>query len=336
MGGAGDSCGNAPIRASATAATRRSNPKVKLMPITLIENLRAPFYAPFYAAASLGAFKEQGLDVRIEASPDAAQTMQILISGRGDVSWGGPLRLMEARERRPANEPIVFCEVVGRDPFFVIGRQPNASFQLADLAGKRLGITTEVPTPWLCLKHDLRLAGVDAASITITPPRTMAENAAALGAGEIDLIQAFMPVSEALVESGAGHVWYAAADRGPTAYTTLNTTRQYAEAHPDVLLAMCRAMYRTQKWIASHDGRALAEVIASWFPDVPAKTLAAGYDRYLEHGLWNTTPIQSRQGLEWLREAGLADGYLKQSLQYEEVVDMRFAEAVLREDPPSM
>ena len=101
----------------------RSTSTPQAMPITLIENFRAAFYAPFYAAAALGAYEAEGVDVRIEASPDAAKTMQTLISGGGDVSWGGPLRLMEARERRPANEPIVFCEVVGRDPFFLIGRE---------------------------------------------------------------------------------------------------------------------------------------------------------------------------------------------------------------------
>jgi NitT/TauT family transport system substrate-binding protein len=306
------------------------------MPITLIENFRAAFYAPFYAAIALEAYDDEGVDVRVEPSPDAERTMQTLISGGGDVSWGGPLRLMKAREPRPAHEPVVFCEVVGRDPFFLVGREPNTQFAFAELAGKRLAVTTEVPTPWLCLQHDLTLAGLDAAAISLAPSRTMAENAAALHAGEVDVIQVFMPIAESLVESGAGHIWYAAADRGPTAYTSLNTTRQFADAHPDVLLAMCRAMYRTQKWIASHDGRALAEAIGSWLPDIPSKTLAAAYDRYLSLGLWNTNPVQSRSGLEWLRDAGLGGGYLTQAHRYEDVVDMRFAEAALREDPPSM
>jgi NitT/TauT family transport system substrate-binding protein len=306
------------------------------MTIKLIENFRAAFYAPFYAAAALGAYKAEGLDVRIEASPDAARTMQTLISGHGDVSWGGPLRLMEARERRPTNEPVVFCEVVGRDPFFLVGREANPRFRLADLAGKRLAVTTEVPTPWLCLQHDLRLAGVDATSISLTAPRTMVQNADALRAGEVDVIQVFMPIAESLSESGAGHIWHAAAGRGPTAYTSLNTTRRYAEAHPDVLRAMCRAMYRTQKWIAAHDGPALAAAIASYFPDIPAGILAGAYDRYLGLGLWNTNPIQSREGLAWLTDAAVAGGFLTQRPSYEEVVEMRFADAALRDDPPSI
>jgi NitT/TauT family transport system substrate-binding protein len=306
------------------------------MPITLIENMRAAFYAPFYAAAALGAYEAEHLEVDIKTSPNAARTMQTLISGGGDVSWGGPLRLMEAREKHPAREPIVFCEVVGRDPFFLIGREKNARFRVADLVGKRLAVTTEVPTPWLCLQHDLRLAGVDPGRIELAPARTMAENATALRAGEVDVIQVFMPFAQELIESGAGHIWYAAASRGPTAYTSLNTTREFAGAHPEVLHAMCRAIYRTQKWIGSHDGAALAHAIASFFPDLPQPLLAAAYDEYLRIGLWNTTPIQSSDGLIWLREAGRAGGYLTQSPRYEDVVDMRFAEEAVRGGPPSM
>lgn len=266
--------------------------------ITLIENFRAAFYAPFYAACASGAYEAEGLKVQITASPDAALTMQRLLSGAGEVSWGGPLRLMQAREQNPGREPIVFCEVVGKDPFFLVGRRPNPQFSLADLSKVNLAVVTEVPTPWMCLQHDLRLAGIDPASIALAPDRTMAENAAALRAGTVDVIQVFQPYVAELVQEGAGHVWYAAASRGPTSYTTLNTTREYAERNPDTLLAMCRAMYRTQKWIAVHDGQALAELVKDYFPHVPQATLAASYDAYLALGVWNATPIMSRAGFE--------------------------------------
>ena len=53
----------------------------------------------------------------------------------------------------------------------------------------------------------------------------MADNAAALRAGSLDAVQLFQPYAEELIASGAGHVWYAAADRGLTAYTALVTRR---------------------------------------------------------------------------------------------------------------
>jgi NitT/TauT family transport system substrate-binding protein len=88
-------------------------------------------------------------------SGDAAKTAQSLIAVQGDVSWGGPLRLMMALEKNAKGAAIAFCEAIGRDPFFLLGREPKPGFRLQDLAGKRLAVTTEVPTPWMCLRHDL-------------------------------------------------------------------------------------------------------------------------------------------------------------------------------------
>lgn len=301
------------------------------MRVTLIENFRAVFYAPFYAAIALRAYEEEGLEIALEMSPDASRTARALIDGSGDVSWGGPLRLIMALEERAGSAAIAFCEAVGRDPFFLLAREPNPSFTVRDLAGRRLAIVTEVPTPWLCLQHDLRLAGVDRGAISIIPGRTMPENVAALRSGEADVVQVFHPLGATLVREGAAHVWYAAATRGPTSYTTLNTTRAYAERHPDVLLGMCRAMQRTLRWIANHDGRALATLLASWLPDVPAPLLAASFESYKSLGLWNRTPVLQRAGLDWLQDAAVAGGVLKSRIEYAACVEMRHAEAVVRE-----
>jgi NitT/TauT family transport system substrate-binding protein len=303
------------------------------MAITLIENFRAVFYTPFYAAFALGAYKAEGLDVHMKASPDAAQTIHTLLAGTAEVSWGGPLRLMLAREKNPAQEPIAFCEVVGRDPFFLMGAEPDPTFDFSHLLNKTLGVTTEVPTPWMCLQHDLRLAGLEPSRIRLVRERTMAENAAALRAGEVDVIQVFQPYAKELEQSGAAHVWYAAARRGPTAYTTLNTTRAYAEKNPQTLLAMCRAMYRTQKWIATHDGKALAEAVSPYFPTLAIPTLAACCEDYRKLELWNRTPLMFREGLKWLNDAGLASGLMRQRFEYDEVADMRFAKQAIEEDP---
>lgn len=306
------------------------------MSITLIENFRAAFYAPFYAAYASGAYEAEGLDVRIKASPAAEQTIGILLSGMGEVSWGGPVRLMQGLEKGGARKPIAFCEVAGRDPFFVLGREPNPGFRFSDLEGPRVAVVMEAPTAWMCLQHDLRCAGIDPAHVKLTAPRSMVENAKALQAGDVDVIQVFHPYAGELTQSGAAHVWHAAATRGPTSYTTLNTTREYAQREPHTLVAMCRAMYRTQKWIAAQDGRALAELVTPYFPDAATATLAACYEEYRSLGVWNRASRMSREGFEWLREAALACGRLRQKFDYEECVDMRFAEQAMLDDPPAL
>ncbi len=304
------------------------------MAITLIENFRAVFYGPFYAASALGAYTREGLDVVVKPASHSAPGFQT--PSEGEVSWGGPLRLMNTLDKNPAADVVAFCEIVGRDPFFLVGREPNPAFRLQDLVGKRLGTVSEVPTPWICLRHDLRLHGVAESDMRLTSGGTMADNASALRAGRLDVIQVFQPFAAQLEAEGMGHVWYSSASRGPTSYTTFNTTRAFLEREPDVALRMCRAMYRTQKWIAAHTGADLAGVIAGYFPGLPKPVLAASFDRYKALGVWNLKPLLDRGGLEWLRDAALAEGMLRTPFRYEQCVDMRFAEQVVREDPAAI
>ena len=304
--------------------------------IVLIDNIRAVFYAPFYAACTLGAYEAEGLQVAVRVAATPGNALLAVSAGEGEVSCGGPLRVMAALDRDPASGYTCFCAVVGRDPYFLVGRTSNPGFTPAQLPRWTLAAVTEVPTPWICLQHDMRQAGVDPSTVQLTPGHVMGWNAAALRSGKVDVIQVYEPYAQALVDEGAGHVWYAAARRGPTAYTTFNTTRKFLHRHPDIALRLTRAMYRTLEWIAEHDGRALANAITGYFPDIPVERLAACCDTYRSLAVWNRTPVLQREGLEWLRDAMLAVRAIRRKIEYEECVDMRFVEQIVREDPPPL
>jgi NitT/TauT family transport system substrate-binding protein len=306
------------------------------MPITLIENFRAVFYAPFYAAFALKAYEAEGLEVQRVMSTDPTQTLHALRTGQGDVAWGGPIRLLLAGNQQPDSGLVIFCEVIQRDPFFLVGRTPNAAFQLTDLLGARVATVREVPTPWLCLQHDLRLAGIDPAQVARIADRTMPENLASLSAGDIEVMQAFQPFVEQAVEEGVGHIWSAAAGRGITAYTALYTTRAFLARDPESLLRMTRAMYRTQQWIATHSAAELAASVASYFPDLALPTLAHALERYATLRLWNQTPMLQPEGLARLQAACLSGGSIQHGIPYERCVEMRFAARVIQETPAAL
>ncbi len=306
------------------------------MNITLIENFRAVFYAPYYAAIALGAYRAEGIEVELKTSSDAARTLESVMSGAGHVSWGGPVRVMLALEKDPASRPVSFCEVVGRDPFFLLGCAPHPHFELKDLLDKRVATASEVPTPWMCLQHDLRLAGLDPAKVKRISDRTMSENVAALRSRQVDVIQVFEPFAAQLEEEGAGYIWYAAASRGPTTYTTFNAPRAFLEREPETARRLCRAIYRTQKWMAARSAVDLADLVAPYFPDLSRSVLTASCQRYRSLDVWNRGPVMDRQGFEWLRDAGLSRGLITKRYAFEDCVDMRVAESVVREDPPSL
>ena len=307
-----------------------------VMTITLFENFRAMFYTPFYAALALGAYRDEGVDVRFETSDAPGPTARGLSSGDVGVWWGGPMRILVARDQDQGSDLVAFCEVVTRDPFFLVGRAPRPGFEMADLAGLRIGTVSEVPTPWLCLQDDIRRAGLDPAILDRVADRSMAANADALRDGALDAVQLFQPFVEQLVREGAGHIWYAASSRGPTSYTALYTTEQTLVEQREIVLAMTRAIYRTQKWLHSSDAAAIAETIASFFPELEADLLTACVARYKALGLWGRDPFLPKDGFERLKEGCLSGGLIERGADYTDCTDTDLARAVIESDPPSM
>lgn len=305
------------------------------MALTLFENLRAVFYAPYYAAQSLGAYATEGLEVNIVTSPSPAATATSLLDGSADVSWGGPMRVLLTYDRHADCDLVLFAEAIGRDPFFLVGREPRPDFTVTDLLSCRLARVTEVPTPWLCLQQDLREAGHDPAAVALAADGSMADSQAALTAGTADVVQLFQPYAEELLRRGC-HVWYAAAARGPTAYTSFYATRRRFEAEPETMAGLARGLYRTQKWLAAAAPEAVAEAIAEYFPALAPELLAACAARYQALGVWNRTPVLPRAGFERLKAACLNGGLITRDTAFETCVDNRHAEAAVAEDPPPL
>ncbi len=299
--------------------------------ITLSENFRALFYTPFYAAHATGAYEREGVDVEFRLSSDPARTAAALRSGDIEVMWGGPLRVLLTHDADPASDVVCFCDVVARDPFFVIGREPRPDFRPADLPPVLLASVSEVPTPWLCLRDDIRRDGIVPESIKRVANRTMAENVAALRAGTVDAVQVFQPYAEDLLASGDGHLWYAAANRGLTAYTTLVTRRSVLQRKRDELLRMVRAMARTLGWIRATPGVEIQRALASYFPDVRAEIYAASIDRYRALELYGPDPVTRREGFDRLAAAMRSGGVLHRDIPFEECVDNSLAEQVVAE-----
>jgi NitT/TauT family transport system substrate-binding protein len=306
------------------------------MAIILQESLRALFYAPFYVALARDGFAAEGVEIRFTSSPRPQDAALRLMDGTVDVCWGGPMRVMETYQKVPACDIVCFAEVVTRDPFLLMGREPRPDFMLADLKSARLATVSEVPTPWLCLQHDLRLAGIDPAGLARVADQTMARNVAALKAGEVDVVQVFEPFPSQLLAEGAAHVWYEAARRGPTSYTTFYARRGLLTTRRNELQRMTRAIHRTEKWVANARGREIAQAISGYFGDVPPAILEAACTRYKGLGIWSDTPMLPRAGYDRLRDGLVSGGFVSPGATFETAVDNTLAASVVAEQLPPL
>ena len=296
------------------------------MTIRLQESLRGLFYAPFYVALARNAYAAEGVEVRFVSSPRPGDAARNVMDGAVDVCWGGPMRVMQAYQEIPGCDLVSFAEVVTRDPFMLVGRDERPDFVLHDLMGLRVATVSEVPTPWMCLQEDLRRAGLAPSRLTRVADRTMAENVAALGRGEVDVVQVFEPFASA----DAVHVWYAQAGRGPTSYTTFYARRGLLTARRDELHRMVRAIYRTQQWVADADGGQIAEAIAGYFEDVPQAVLTRACTRYKALAIWGRDPHLPRAGYDRLRDSLVSGGFVSPGTPYEVAVDNSIADEVIR------
>ena len=306
------------------------------MAITLQESLRAIFYAPFYVALARGAFEAEGVEIEFASSPRPQDAAVRLMDGTVDVCWGGPMRVMQTYQQLPGCDIVSFAEVVTRDPFLLMGREPRPDFKFADLQKVKLATVSEVPTPWMCLQHDLREAGIDPGSIKRVADQAMDRNMASLKVGTVDVVQVFEPFPSLSLADKAAHVWYAAARRGPTSYTTLYARRGLLSSRRDELKRMVRAIYRTELWVAQATGHAVAEAIALYFEDVPPWILDAACERYKALGIWSGTPVLPRAGYERLRQSLVSGGFVSPGTPFETAVDNSLAEEIITERLPPL
>ncbi len=289
--------------------------------ITLYENLRTVVYTPFYLAIARGDWVREGIEVSVVTSPTTPETAQGLIDGRADVSWGGPMRVMTHHDADRDCPLVSFAQVVARDPFILVGREPNDRFRFADLIGLRVAVATEVPTPWMTFQDDLGRAGIDPASLNRAPDRPMAENVAALKSGALDVIQVFEPYADMLAADGAGHIWHRFAARGDIAYTSFYTTRRFATEQRDVCRALVRGIARAQQALHADTPAAIAEAIAPFFPELPAAQLARIIEGYRASGLWARTPVLPPEAFVRLKAALLSGGLIGYDAPYDHLVD---------------
>jgi len=293
--------------------------------IRMYENLRACSYTPFYLAQIEGFFEQEEIQVSLVLSSSPSETAQGLIEGRADVSFGGPMRVMlhhnEAIKRNRTCPLICFAQVVARDPFMLIGREPNNNFQFTDLLNSTIAVAIDVPTPWMTLQDDLSRAGIDPATIKKSPEASMRENSELFKKGQIDVVQVFEPYAQELIEAG-GHLWHRFSCRGDIAFTTFYSKKSFTTENRKTCQSLVRAMAKALKMVHTISSRELAEIVGPhFFPELSPRTYASIIEGYKLSNLWPKTTTLLPSAFVKLKGALLSGGLIEHDIPYENVID---------------
>lgn len=294
------------------------------MRLTVMEPFRSLFYTPQFVALQGGHFAAEGLDVSVKTGTDATSTTRALIEGTAQVSLGGLMRSLDLADRG-GRWLVHFAEVNSRNGFFLLSRVPRPNFTWPDLVGRTVISFAGAPTPWLCMLAVLRRHGVDPSRVQFVRNLVGEDAVRAFRDGRGDFLEAGQPTTEDAIDAG-GHLVAAMGEAtGPLPFSSYMTTPERLRREPDVPLRFSRALYRAQRWIASQEPAAIAEVIAPAFPGIPTAIRQRVVARYLRQSTWARDPILRRPGFDHLQEILLEGGFIRRRHRYADLVNTEIA-----------
>lgn len=303
-----------------------------MMPVAVMEPFHSLFYAPQFVALHGGHFAAEGLDVTVTTAGGGRTTTAALFDGTVKISLGGIMRSLGVADAGGGFLPH-FAEVNSRNGFFLVSREPRPGFRWSDLAGKTVISFAEAPTPWQCMLTVLRREGVDPKSVTIKRDLPVADAVAAFRAGRGDFLEQAQPTIEELLVEGAAHLVASMGEAtGPVPFSSYMTTPETLRREEDLVLRFTRGLYAAQRFMASHDAKAIAAVIAPAFPDIAPDMRERVVARYLRQGTWARDPICRRPGYDYLHKILLEGGFITKPQRYEDLIDTTIAERVVKEN----
>jgi len=305
---------------------------VTLRPLTVLMPFYTPFYTPLAAGAALGHFREEGLDVKwMAAAAYGKSTVDAVLDGSIEISLGGLMRSFDLLDRGGRLLPH-FAEVCSRSGFFLLSREPRPAFRWTDLVGKTVISFAEAPTPWQCMLTVLRRHGVDPATVNIERNRPVPEALAAFRSGHGDFFEQTQPIVEQMLVAGEAHLVASMGEAtGAVPFTSYMTTPNFLRRERATVLSFTRAIYRTQRWLAGHDARAITEAVAPGFPDIDRAILERAVGRFSKQGTWSADPILRRPGFDYLQSILQSGGFITRTHRYEDLVDTAIAERAVAE-----
>lgn len=215
------------------------------------------YYLPLSIAEQMKYFQAEGLDVDIVDFAGGARALQAVVGGSADVVSGAFEHTLNMQAK---GQPMRAFVLQGRAPQIVlaVSTRTMPSFKtVADLKGKKIGVTAPGSSTNIMLNYVLAKAGLKPTDVSVIGVGAAQGAVAALRAGQIDAISNLDPVITILQRAGDIRVVsdtrdLAEAERvfgGPMPAGCLYAPEPFLQKNPNVAQALTNAIVRANKWI---------------------------------------------------------------------------------------
>ena len=215
------------------------------------------YYLPLTIAEQLGYFKDEGLQVEIPDFAGGAKALQALVGGSADVVSGAYEHTINMQAK---NQPIMSVVLQGRAPQIVMAVSTKTMpgyKSIADLKGKKIGVTAPGSSTAMMASYVLAKAGLKASDVSFIGVGASSGAIAAVKSGQVDAIANLDPVITMLQRDNLIKV---VADTrtlkdtqavygGPMPVACLYTPVKFVQDNPGTTQALANAMVRALRWL---------------------------------------------------------------------------------------
>ena len=246
------------------------------------------YYLPLTIAERLGYFTAAGLNVQIVDFSAGSLALKALVGGSADVVAGAFEHTLAMQAK---GQPLRAFVLLGCAPQIVLGVGKKALpefHELAQLRGKKIGVTAPGSSTHVLLAYVLRQAGLAQDSVAVVGVGAGASAVAALRSGQVDGLSNLDPAIAILERAGELQVItdtrsVAESQRvfgGPMPGGCLYATQRFIDTQPAATQALTTALVRADAWLARASlDQILAAVPESYLlgdPEVYRAALTAG------------------------------------------------------------
>ncbi len=250
--------------------------------LTLTQPVDSLTFFQVYVGRTLGYFGDEGIDLEVVATAGGGPHLQAVLANRAQFTASPgtyQLNALKAGKRLVGVYDLLKRNIIGvvihKEVAQKIGLSPTTPFadKLARLKGLTLGVTRPGALTYIMAEALIKRAGyVPNQDVRILAVGGGATIVPALQNRKVDLILISTPHPERAIIGGFGQ-WFINNALGedpsldPFMMSTLMVSPAYAEAHPDVVRKMVRALYRATQYIQKHPLDEVVRTVEPFFGD---------------------------------------------------------------------
>ena len=292
--------------------------------IVVAEVAHSIFYAPMYAADSLGYFEAEGLDVEIILTSGADAVAAAVMSGDAEIGFCGSEQSIYIYNEGAKDYLVNFAGLTKRDGSFIVGRT-NKEFNIEDLKGAHIIAGREGGMPAMTLAYTLNQNDIKLDELNFDTSIAFASMSGAFISGIGDYVALFEPTALQLEKQGFGYVVASLGELGgEVPYTTYMTKKSYLEDNKEIIQGFTKAIQKGLDYVFTHTDKEVAEVITSYFPDTSMNDLNEVIKRYRDADSWYRTTYITEEGFDRVQDIMDNSGKLEKKAPYDKLVNNEY------------